>query len=86
MQKMTEVTIGIDVSKDRLDAHRLPDGAQAAFGNDKAGLKALVRWLGANVRRVVSEPTGRYHLALERRLAEGGQAEHRPAETPRRRA
>jgi transposase len=69
---MTDSTIGIDVSKDRLDVHRLSDGAQAAFGNDKAGLKALMRWLGAGVRRVVFEPTGRYHLALERRLAEAG--------------
>ena len=44
----------------------------AAFNNDKAGLKALMSWLGMGVRRVVFEPTGRYHLALERRLAEAG--------------
>lgn len=69
---MTESTIGIDVSKDRLDVRRLPDGVEAAFGNDRAGLKALVRWLGTGVQRVVFEPTGRYHLALERRLAEAG--------------
>jgi transposase len=69
---MTEVTIGIDISKDRLDVHRLPDGETAAFGNDKAGLKRLKHWLGTSVRRVVFEPTGRYHLALERRLAEAG--------------
>jgi transposase len=72
MRKMTEVTIGIDISKDHLDVHRLPDGATAAFGNDKAGVKRLIRWLGPGVRRVVFEPTGRYHLALERRLAEAG--------------
>ena len=64
---MSDATIGIDVSKDRLDVRRLPDGAEAAFNNDKAGLKALVTWLGTGVQRVVFEPTGRYHLALERR-------------------
>ena len=69
---MSDATIGIDVSKDRLDVRRLPDGAEAAFNNDKAGLKALVTWLGTGVQRVVFEPTGRYHLALERRLAEAG--------------
>ncbi|MEN8260529.1 MAG: IS110 family transposase [Pseudomonadota bacterium] len=69
---MTEVTIGIDISKDRLDVHSLPDGEAVWFGNDKAGLKELVRWLGAGVHRIVFEPTGRYHLALERHLAEAG--------------
>ena len=69
---MMEITIGIDISKDRLDVHRRPDGQTAVFGNDKAGLKALMRWLGTDVRRIVFEPTGRYHLALERRLAAAG--------------
>lgn len=69
---MTEIIIGIDISKGRLDVHRLPDGERAAFDNDKAGLKRLIHWLGPDVRRVVFEPTGRYHLTLERRLAEAG--------------
>lgn len=67
---MTEVTIGIDVSKDRLDVHRFPTGEEQAFANTKAGLTALIRWLGAgHVLRIVFEPTGRYHRDLERRLA-----------------
>jgi hypothetical protein len=36
MEKMINSTIGIDVSKDRLDAHRLPDGAVKQFPNDAA--------------------------------------------------
>ena len=37
--------IGVDVSKDHLDAHRLADGASRRFANDKRGHKALVKWL-----------------------------------------
>ena len=34
---MTLVTIGVDISKDHLDVHRLPDGQSRRFTNDKAG-------------------------------------------------
>ena len=34
---MSEATIGIDVSKDHLDAHRLPDGAAPQFANTRSG-------------------------------------------------
>lgn len=72
---MTEITIGIDVSKDRLDVHRLPTGEEQTFANTKSGLAALIRWLGAgSVMRIVFEPTGRYHRDLERRLAAAGYA------------
>ena len=46
LEKMTKTIIGIDISKDRLDAHRLPDGAAAAFENDRAGIGRLIRWIG----------------------------------------
>ncbi|MGB5821684.1 MAG: IS110 family transposase [Saonia sp.] len=70
---MSESSIGIDVSKDRLDVHRLPDGAQAAFANSRAGLTKLIGWIGAGaIARIVFEPTGRYHRDLERRLSEAG--------------
>lgn len=70
---MTEVTIGIDISKDRLDVHRLPEGDRSAFDHTKAGLTKLIRWIGtATVTRIVFEPTGRYHRDLERRLNEAG--------------
>ena len=66
-EKMTPSTIGVDISKDFLDAHRLADGASRRFANDKAGRKALIKWLSAMpVTLVVFEPTGPYHRALER--------------------
>jgi hypothetical protein len=39
MEKMKHDTLGVDVSKDHLDAHRLADGATRRFANDKAGHK-----------------------------------------------
>ena len=72
-EKMTELTIGIDISKDHLDAHRLPDGAAGQFANNKTGLTRLIHWIGAaDVALVVFEPTGRYHRDLERRLGAAG--------------
>ena len=69
---MTDHTIGIDISKDRLDAHRATEGAEAFFGNDARGLRQLLRWIGAAPARVIFEATGRYHLALERALDTAG--------------
>ena len=72
---MNPSTIGVDVSKDWLDAHRLSDGADRRFVNDKAGRKALMKWLSAApVKLVVFEPTGLYHRALERALDAAGLA------------
>ncbi len=64
---MSEITIGIDISKDTLDVHRLGDGACAQFANDKTGFCNLGAWLGeAALARVVYEPTGPYHAGFER--------------------
>jgi hypothetical protein len=58
-EKMNPSTIGVDVSKDSLDAHRLADGAARRFANDKTGRKTLIKWLtAAPAKRVVFEPTG----------------------------
>jgi len=46
MMKMTDDSIGIDISKDHLDAHRLSDGAAPRFTNAVAGFRALATWLG----------------------------------------
>ena len=60
---MTEITIGLDISKDHLEAHRWPDGAAERFGNDHTGHRALIHWIGKlPIGRVVFEPTGPYHL------------------------
>lgn len=69
---MIEITIGVDVSKDTLDAHRHPHGDRRRFANDAAGFKALIAWIANPVSRVVFEPTGPYHGALERALADAG--------------
>jgi transposase len=54
---MTASTIGIDISKDHLDAYRREDGASRRFANDKAGHKALIKWLSQRpVERVAFEP------------------------------
>lgn len=71
---MTNDTIGVDISKDHLDAHRMSDGASRRFANDKAGHTAFVTWLDDAGPRIVYEPTGPYHRAFERRLAEAGLA------------
>lgn len=54
-----ERIVGIDVSKDWLDAHALPSDAAERFANDHAGLDALIAWLkplGAEI--VALEATG----------------------------
>lgn len=51
--------VGVDVSKDWLDAHALPSGAAERFSNDHAGLDGLVAWLGSHGADVVAlEATG----------------------------
>lgn len=70
---MTDVTIGADISKDHIDLHRLPDGSKLKVGNDRKGFNAILKWIGAkSVERIVYEPTGPYHKALERFMAANG--------------
>jgi transposase len=75
---MTKDTIGVDISKDHLDAHRMSDGAIRRFANDSAGHRAFMGWLGdletIPCMHIVYEPTGPYHRAFERRLAAAGAA------------
>ena len=66
-------TAGIDIAKDRLDVCLCPDGATRHFTNDAKGHRGLIAWLsGHAIQRVVFEPTGAYHRALERSLASAG--------------
>ena len=70
---MISSTIGIDISKDFLDVHRLPESEARRFENNKAGFKALIRWLRATpIGRIVYEPTGPYHRSFEQALAKAG--------------
>lgn len=71
--KMTNYTIGVDISKAFFDVHRLPDHETARFDNDKKGHKAFLSWLrGLEVHRIIYEPTGKYHLGFERMLDRAG--------------
>jgi transposase len=70
LAKMTEHTIGIDISRSCIDAFRLPDEATQRFENTSCGLRALIKWLGTSpVARIVYEPTGPYHRAFEETLS-----------------
>ena len=69
---MTNDTIGVDISKDHLDSYRMSDGASRRFTNDRTGHKAFIAWAARLDIRVVYEPTGAYHRAFERRLADEG--------------
>jgi len=63
-------SIGIDISKDTLDAHRLATGEARRFANTPTGVRALRRWIAAAPPGlVVYEATGPYHGAFERALA-----------------
>ena len=45
--------IGIDISKETLDAYRTDDGAYSQFQNNNKGRRALLRWIGDKVNLVV---------------------------------
>lgn len=67
---MPQDTIGLDISKDSLDFHRLSDEAYRRFPNTSCGHKAARAWIGdAPLARIVYEPTGPYHGAFERAFA-----------------
>lgn len=70
---MTQATIGVDISKDSLDVHRLPDGKSRRYRNDRTGHRALIKWVRkAPVERIVYEATGPYHQAFELALGIAG--------------
>jgi len=69
---MLKTTIGVDISKDSLDAFRLVDRSRRQFRNDRDGHAAFIAWCGPDVERVVIEPTGPYHRAFEAALAQAG--------------
>ncbi len=70
---MTQITIGVDVSKDTLDVHLHPDGTHRQFTNDDTGYRAILGWIaGRPVARLVFEATGAYHRAFERVMGQAG--------------
>jgi transposase len=66
-------SVGVDIAKGALDVHLHPAGQVRRFANDARGCAALIAWLeGFAIARIAFEPTGAYHHAFERRLAEAG--------------
>lgn len=67
------VTVGIDVSKSKLDVKVLPEGSYYSILNDKAGVKKLVKTLLKILPElIVIEPTGGYEQLIYRSLCEAG--------------
>ena len=67
---MKQHTVGIDISKAHLEAHRLADGQSARFANDRGGFQALIDWIGTPVECVAYEATGPYHRDFEEALSQ----------------
>lgn len=69
-----EITVGIDVSKARLDVFVHPAGESLALGNDEAGVAELVQRLGhlAGLKCVGIEASGRYERLAVAELAAAG--------------
>lgn len=58
---MSRILIGVDVSKDHLDATARPANESRRFANDPAGIEALVAWAKPFApERIVFESTGHY--------------------------
>ncbi len=63
-------SVGIDVSKDWLDVHVLPDDQRLHVPNNGAGIRQLKRWLTRfDLALVVVEATGKWHRHVQRSLA-----------------
>lgn len=68
-------TIGVDVSKDILDAFRTISGEYRQFKNTKVGLKGFIQWVREDGPvSVVFEASGAYHRGLEAMLTSEGLA------------
>ena len=67
---MDAVYVGIDVSKDRLDAHVLPSGEAFAVARNGAGVAELVGWLKTLAPALVAlEATGGFETVVAAGLA-----------------
>ncbi len=69
---MSKRSIGIDISRNHLDAHCLPEGGTRRFTNDPRGFEALIDWIGPDVDCIAHEPTGPWHREFEETLQDAG--------------
>jgi transposase len=68
-----QITIGIDISKDRLDVHLHPEQTVKQFDNDRKGVAKLITWIiPRQPTRIIFEATGAYHRSLEMALGKAG--------------
>ena len=75
MAQLTEVFVGVDVSKDILDVAVHETGDFQRFGNDAAGIGKLLEWLAPLAPRlVVMEATSTYHRQALTALVAAGLA------------
>ena len=65
-------TVGIDISKDWLEAFAAPEGRTSRFPNDRAGFQKLIAWIGSGIDRIAYEPTGAFHRDFEDTLLKAG--------------
>jgi transposase len=72
-----QVTLGIDVSGDFLDAFDHPGGRSRRFGNDRQGIAALIGWARRLGAFVVLEATAPCDRLLVRALETAGLGFHR---------
>jgi transposase len=68
-QSGDQITLGVDISKDRLDVHLHPLATVRQFDNDRHGIAKLIAWISPlRPARIIFEATGAYHRALEMAL------------------
>lgn len=70
-QKNNKTSIGIDVSKARLDLYCEQTDTTESFENSSSGIDALIKWLeGRTYHRIVLEPSGGYERSALYALVE----------------
>jgi transposase len=70
---MTDIFVGIDISKDRLDVHLRPSAEAFAVGRDDAGLEQLAgRLQTVKPQLVVMEATGGFETVVALALGAAG--------------
>ena len=68
-----EITVGVDVSKARLDVHVHPSGESFAVGNDEGGIAALMQRLGGvSLSSIGVEASGSHERLVVAMLAAAG--------------
>lgn len=68
-----EVFVGIDISKEQLDAHVLPKGMHTTVKNDTQGIDSLIEILRSeNPMVIVMEATGGYEITVAAQLGLAG--------------